>query len=84
MTVGKGGRIGGEGRGNRGGGWNWEGEGRLGPVGRAIGFQIFFKPGPIQPVDWSTGLKDGPDSGLRPNFFGPDGPARPGPLETPT
>ena len=41
MTVGKGGRIGGEGRGNMGGG-NRGGEGRLGPVGWAIGFQIFL------------------------------------------
>ena len=38
----------------------------------------FFKPGPTWPVDRSTGLKDGPDSGLRPNFFG--SPARWRPL----
>ena len=65
MTVGKGGRIGGG------------GEGRLGPVGRAIGFQIFFKPGLTRPVDRSTDLKDRLDSGPRPNFFGSGGPARP-------
>ena len=60
MTIGKGSRIGGEGRGNQGGGGGGgggvglgrgvesgrgrEGEGRLGPMGQAIGFQMFLSP----------------------------------------
>ena len=46
-------------------------------LGPGHGPSNFFKPGLARPVDRSTGLKDGPDSGLRPNFFGSGGPAWP-------
>ena len=61
--------LGGSGPGKRGG--------VRGARGLGHGPSNFFKPGPALPVDWSTGLKDGPDSSLRPNFSEPGGPARP-------
>ena len=39
-----------------------------------VGLQIFLNP--TQPIDRSMGLKVGPDSDLRPNFYGPNDPAR--------
>ena len=69
---GGGGELGGnrEGRRERGERWAWARE-----LGH--GFSNFLKPGPARPVNRSTGLKVAPDSGLRPNFFGPGGPAQP-------
>ena len=57
-------------------GGEWAGEER-GARGLGHGPSNFFKPGQARPVDRSTGLKDGPNSGLRPNFSGPGGPAWP-------
>ena len=45
-------------------------------AGGPVGLQIFLF-GLAWPVDRSTGLKDRPNSSLRPNFSGPDGPTRP-------
>ena len=60
--------------GARGGPW-------AGPMGLARelghGPSNFFRPSPARPVDRSTGLKDEPDSGLRPNFSEPGGLAWP-------
>ena len=63
MTVGKGGLIGG-GTGEGGGGWGRE----AWASGSGHRLSNFFKLGPALLVDWSTGLKDRPDWGLRPNF----------------
>ena len=60
----------------RGSGSRKRGRARGGPLARPWAFK-FFRPSPAQPVDRSTGLKDRPDSGLRPNFSGPGGSARP-------
>ena len=72
--------LGGSGPGKRGGGGGGGGGGGC-AVGLTSGLghgpSNFFKSGPARPVDWSTGIKDGPDSGLRPNFSGPGGPAQP-------
>ena len=51
------------------------GSGKSGGAG-GHGPSNFFKPGPARPIDQSTCLKDGPDSGLRPNLFGLGSPAR--------
>ena len=65
------GGVGGIGQGGTGRGEERRGRDGLGPVG------LQFCLSPVRPVDRLTGLKARPDSSLRPNFYGPDGPTRP-------